>query len=70
MVFVISLHSILVLVLPYFESIPDSLLSRNTNVRRLALRVYYSIERGVSGIFRVRVNSNNALSLLCSLSTT
>ena len=30
----VSLHSILVLGLPYFDSIPDSLLSRNTHVKQ------------------------------------
>ena len=41
--------------LPYFDSIPDSLLSRNTHVRRLALRVYYLHRGVVSGIrFRIR----------------
>ena len=51
----VSFHSIFVLALPYFDSIPDSLLSRNTHVRRLALRVYYLHRRVVSGIrFRVR----------------
>ena len=44
-----------VLALPYFDSIPDSLLSRNTHVRRLALRVYYLHRGVVSGIcFRIR----------------
>ena len=51
----VSLHSILVLGLPYFDSIPDSLLSRNTHVRRLALRVYYLHRGVVSGMrFRIR----------------
>ena len=41
----VSLHTIFVLALLYFDSIPDSLLSRNTHVRRLTLRVYY-LHRG------------------------
>ena len=67
----VSLHSIFVLALPYFDSFPDSLLSRNTHVRRTLSRVYHLLRRGVvSGIFHVRVNSNKALSLQCSLSAT
>ena len=51
----VSLHSIFVLALAYFDSIPDSLLSRNIHVRRLALRVYYLHRGVVSGIrFRIR----------------
>ena len=51
----VSLHSIFVLDLPYFDSIADSLLSRNIHVRRLALRVYY-LHRGVVSriCFRIR----------------
>ena len=51
----VSFHSILDLALTCFDSIPDSLLSRNTHVRRLALRVYYLHRGVVSGIrFRIR----------------
>ena len=48
-------HSIFVLALAYFDSIPDSLLLRNIHVRRLELRAYYLHRLVVSGIcFRIR----------------
>ena len=48
-------HLISVPTLPDFDSIPDSLFSRNTHVRRLALHVYYLHRGVVSGIrFRIR----------------
>ena len=50
----VSLHSIFVLDLPYFDSIPDTLLSRNTHVRGLALCVYY-LHRGVVSGIRLRI---------------
>ena len=42
------------LALPYFDSTPDSLLKRNTQVKRLALRVYY-LHRGVVSGIRLRI---------------
>ena len=50
-----SLHSIFAFALPYFDSIPDSLLSRKTHVRRVALRVYYLLHREVVSGIRFRI---------------